>query len=147
MPDVDAEVMATVRAAVQAIVPSVDGFPGAAEAGVERHVVHSLELFVPGFAQLLVTLLNAYAIDVRAGAAFTELSVEERGRVLRAMSAEDSPDLQDIVDALLVFAYGGHYSEWSGLDRSTGRLDPPRAWEQVGYLGPVEGHARYRQGV
>src|SRR6185437_14468584 len=100
MPDVDADVMATVRAAVEAIVPPVDGFPGAAETGVERHVVHSLELFVPGFAQLLVTLLDAYAVDVRAGVTFTELTVEERGRVLRLMSAEDSPDLQDIVDAL-----------------------------------------------
>ena len=107
----DAATIGVIRAAVDAIVPSVDGEPGAAALGVERHVVDSLEAFIPGFVDLLASLLNAYAADVRADASFTDLDVEDRQRVLRAMSLEENPDMQDVVDGLMVFTYGGVYSE------------------------------------
>jgi hypothetical protein len=143
MPD-DATVE-VIRAAVDAIVPSVDGEPGGADLGVERHVVESIEAFIPGFVELLASLLNAYAADVRAGASFGQLSIEDRQRVLRAMSLEENPDMQDVVDGLLVFTYGGFYSEWTGRDEATGGLVRPRAWADTGYQGPVLGHPAYRE--
>jgi hypothetical protein len=137
----------TIKSAVEAIVPSVDGRPGAAELGVERHVVEAIELFLPGFVDLLVTLLDAYAADVHPGAAFTDLSLDQRREVLRAMAKEESPDMQDIVDGLMVFAYGGFYSEWTGYDRTTRRLEPPQAWVAMGFAGPSLGHPDYRVGI
>jgi hypothetical protein len=137
--------LAAIRAAVEAIVPAVDGRPGAVDLGVERHVAQSLEGYVPGFADLLGTLLDAYATDVRAGTAFVDLTLDERGQVLRLMSAEDSGDLRDLVDALLVFTYGGMYSEWTGFDPATGALEPPAVWADMGFAGPVAGHADYRK--
>lgn len=136
--------LAAIRAAVEAIVPSVDGRPGAADLGVERHVARSLEGYLPGFADLLGTLLDAYATDVRAGTAFVELTLDERTAVLRLMCAEESSDLRDLVDALLVFTYGGMYSEWTGFDPATGGLTPPAVWADMGYAGPVDGHPDYR---
>jgi hypothetical protein len=140
----DEGVIRTIRAAVEAIVPSVDGRPGGVDLGVERHVVRSIELYVPGFADLLATLLDAYAADVRRETAFADLEPEERREVLRFMSLEEAPDLQDCVDGLLVFTYGGMYSEWTGHDRATGRLTHPRAWADLGYGGPSEGRPGYR---
>ncbi len=134
-----------VRAAVEAIVPSVDGWPGAAELGVERHVVDSIEQFLPGFVDLLATLLDAYAADVRAGVGFAGLDLNERREVFRAMSTEDSADMRDIIDGLLVFTYGGMYSEWTSYDRGTGRLERPAAWDRLGYGGPSDGNPEYRQ--
>jgi hypothetical protein len=141
----DQGTVATIRAAVDAIVPPVDGEPGAADLGVHEHVVESIELFVPGFVELLATLLDAYASDVRPGAPFTELSLQERQRVIRAMSNEDNADMRDVVDGLMVFTYGGFYSEWTGRDRSTGDVAAPRAWADLGYHGPVLGHPVYRE--
>jgi len=141
----DEETVSVIRAAVDAIVPSVDGEPGAAELRVHEHVVESIELFLPGFVELLATLLNAYAPDVRPGAAFSVLTVEERQRVLRSMSNEENADMQDVVDGLMVFTYGGFYSEWTGRDRATGEVIPPRAWRDVGFHGAVLGHPVYRE--
>src|SRR5207248_3351934 len=141
----DEATIGIVRAAVDAIVPSVDGEPGAAALGVDRHVVESIEAFIPGFVDLLASLLTAYAAEVRPGASFTDLDVEERHRVLRAMSLEENPDMQDVVDGLLVFTYGGFYSEWTGRDDAPGALTPPRAWADTGYHGPVLGHPLYRE--
>jgi hypothetical protein len=145
MPDEAA--LGTIRAAVDTIIPGMDGRPGAAELDVSRHVAESIELFLPGFADLLVTLLDAYAADVRPGATFTELTHRERGEVLRAMSKEESPDMQDIVDGLLVFTYGGFYSEWTGYDRQSRALSPPAAWTHMGHRGPSLGHPEYREGI
>jgi hypothetical protein len=133
-----------VRAAVEAIVPASGDCPGGAELDVHLHVVAALDRFLPGFVDLAATVLDAYATDVRAGAAFTELIPEERTHVLRAMSLEEGADIRDIVDGLLVFAYGGMYSEWTGYDRDTGTLHPPRAWAALGFHGPSEGHPDYR---
>lgn len=139
--------MTTIRAAVDAIIPSVDERAGAAELDVSRHVAEAIELFLPGFVDLLVTLLDAYAADVRPGTVFTGLSHDERGQVLRAMAKEESPDMQDIVDGLMVFTYGGFYSEWTGYDRQSRALVPPAAWAGMGYQGPSSGHPEYREGV
>lgn len=139
--------MTTIRAAVDAIIPSVDERAGAAELDVSRHVAEAIELFLPGFVDLLVTLLDAYAADVRPGTVFTGLNHDERGQVLRAMAKEESPDMQDIVDGLMAFTYGGFYSEWTGYDRQSRALVPPAAWAGMGYQGPSSGHPEYREGV
>ena len=136
MPD-EASV-ATLRAAVEAIVPGASGLD------VHEHVAHSVELATPGFLDLIAILLDAFATDVRAGATFVELSLAERGEVLRLMSNGETQDLRDAVDALLVFTYGGVYSEWTGYDRSTNTLAPPAAWAALGYHGPVDGVPEYR---
>jgi hypothetical protein len=136
-----------VRAAVEAIVPEAGDRPGGAELNVHLHVVDALDRFLPGFVDLAATLLDAYAVDVRPGASFIELRPEERLEVIRAMSLEDNADMRDVVDGLLLFTYGGMYSEWTGYDRETGRLDEPRVWEAVGYHGPSDGHPAYREGT
>ena len=135
----------TIRAAVEAIVPSVDGRPGGADLHVERHVVASVELLVPGYADLLATLLDAFAADVRSGARFVDLDPDERRQVLRSMSSEDAGDIRDAVDALLVFAYGGMYSEWTGYHREARTLSPPEVWTAMGYGGPSDGHPEFRE--
>jgi len=129
--------IATLRAAVEAIVP------GSAELRVHEHVAHAVELATPGFVDLIAILLDAFATDVRAGATFAELSLPERGEVLRLMSNGETQDLRDAVDALLVFTYGGMYSEWTGYDRGTGTLTPPDVWATLGYHGPADGVADY----
>ncbi len=134
---------AAIRAAVDTIAPAVDGRPGALDVGADRHVVALIDQAVPGFVDLIGFLLDAYATDVRDGAAFVDLSQEERGRVLRLLAAEEGQDARDICDALFVFTIGAMFSEWSGYDRSTGRLDPPATWAAVGYHGPVDGVADY----
>ena len=145
MPDEAA--LATIKAAVEVIVPPSDGRAGAADLGVERHVVEAIEQFLPGFVDLLATLLDAFAADVRPGVAFRELNAGERTEVLRAMSREESPDMQDIVDGLMVFTYGGFYSEWTGYDKGSKTLRPPDAWSRMGYRGPSLGVPEYREGI
>ena len=83
----DESALATLRAAIEAVAPTVDGQPGAVESGVEHHVVEQIEMYLPGFTEMLAALLDAYAMDVRAGAAFAELSPEERGEVFRLMAS------------------------------------------------------------
>jgi hypothetical protein len=130
--------IATLSAAVEAIVP------GSAELRVHDHVAHAVELATPGFVDLIAILLDAFATDVRAGATFAELSLPERGEVLRLMTNGETQDLRDAVDALLVFTYGGMYSEWTGYDRAMKSLTPPAVWAALGYHGPVDGVADYR---
>jgi hypothetical protein len=134
-----------IRAAVDTIVPPAEGMPGALAMGVDRHVIDLIEQSFPGFVDLIAALLNAYAADV--GAPFAELTPEDRSKVLRAMSADESQDIRDAVDALIVFTSGGTYSEWSGYERSSGKLAPPPTWTHVGFHGPSLGHADYREGV
>ena len=136
-----------IRAAVDTIVPPAEGMPGALAMGVDRHVIDLIEQSFPGFVDLIAALLNAYAMDVKDGSPFAELSADERSTVLRTMSTDESQDIRDAVDALIVFTSGGTYSEWSGYERSSGKLAPPPTWTHVGFHGPSLGHADYREGV
>ncbi|MGH2784285.1 MAG: gluconate 2-dehydrogenase subunit 3 family protein [Actinomycetota bacterium] len=134
-----------IRAAVDTIVPPAAGLPGALAMGVDRHVVDLIEQSFPGFVDLIAALLNAYAMEVGDGAPFAELANEDRSTVLRKMSTDESQDIRDAVDALIVFTSGGSYSEWSGYDRATGELKPPPTWTHTGFHGPSMGHADYRE--
>lgn len=136
-----------IRAAVEAIGPPVDGRLGALDVGADRHVIQAIDQALPGFVDMIGLLLDAFAHDVRAGAAMADLSLEERGRVLRLLAREEGQDAKDVVDALFVFTYGAMYSEWSGYDRATGRLRPPATWSSAGYHGPVDGIPEYRTDV
>jgi hypothetical protein len=134
-----------IRAAVGAIIPATGATPGAAELRVHEHVVEALDRFLPGFVDLAATLLDAYAVDVRTGASFIDLTPEERTNVLRAMSLEENADMRDIIEGLLAFAYGGMYSEWTGYEKETRELRVPAAWEVMGFHGPSDGHPDYRE--
>jgi len=134
-----------IRAVVEAIAPATDGRPGAADLGVHRHVADSIDAAFPGFVDMLAMLLDAYGGEVRAGARFAGLTLQERGQVVRSMAREETQDMQELVGALFLFTYGGVYSEWTGYDRTTGRLDPPAVWEELGYRGPVAGNPGYRE--
>lgn len=142
MPDPSS--LETLRAACDAIAPETDAMPGALAARADEHIATLLEMNLPGSVDMLAALLNAYAMEVRDGAAFVDLSVDERGRVFRAMSTDESQEIIDVVDALLVFTFGGTYSEWSGYDRATGELTAPPSWAAAGFHGPVLGHPDYR---
>lgn len=136
-----------IRAAVEAIIPRTGDRPGGAELRVHAHVAEALDRFLPGFVDLAATLLDAYAVDVREGASFTDLTLEERTEVLRAMSLEENADMRDIIEGLLAFSYGGMYSEWTGYDRDAGELRAPAAWEAMGFHGPSSGHPVFRENV
>jgi hypothetical protein len=138
MPDQAA--LDAIKAVVETIAPRTEFGPGAAEMDVHRHVAESIDTALPGFVAMLVMLLDAYAADVRAGASFAELSLEERGRVLRTMAGEQTQDMKEIVGALFLFTYGGMFSEWSGYDRATRSLTAPWTWEAVRFRGPVDGN-------
>ena len=135
----------TIRAAVDTITPATAGFPGALALGADRHVIDMLELGLPGITDMFAALLDAYAGEVRGGASFVALTPDERSAVLRAMSTDDSQDIRDAVDALIVFGNGASFSEWSGYDRATGDLRAPKTWSYVGFHGPVYGHPDYRE--
>ncbi len=141
----DPATLATIRAAVDTILPRTELMPGAVDLEVEDHVVALVEQGLPGAIDMIVALLDAYANDVRAGAAFAELSLEERDAVLRAMSTDESQDIRDVVDGLIVFTLGGAFSEWSGFDRASGKLNPPPSWSVVGFHGPAHAHPDYRE--
>jgi hypothetical protein len=143
VPDDDS--IEALRAAVEAIVPALDGRPGGAELGVEQHVAQAIEQAFPGFVDLIAILLDAFARDVRPGATFVQLTLEERGEVFRLMTNGETQDLRDAMDAVLVFTYGGMYSEWTGYRRATRELRPPAVWQRLGYHGPIQGVADYRQ--
>lgn len=137
----DAGSIATIRSAVETILPASADRPAAADLDVHRHVVDLIEMALPGFVDLIAALLNAYA----GGAPFSGLTADERSAVLRAMCTDESQDVRDAVDALLVFTYGGMHSEWTGYDRASGNLRAPAVWAEMGYGGPVRGHPDYRE--
>jgi len=146
-PDDDRPGASAIRALVETIAPPYDGRPGGLEMGADRHVIELLDLALPGFVDMIGMLLDAYAADVREGATLTELTIEERGQVIRAMAAEEAQDPRDVLDAVFVFTLGAMYSEWSGYDRATRTLHPPATWDRVGYHGPVDGVQAYRDGI
>jgi len=129
---------------VEVLTPTTADGPGGAELDVHRHVADSIDAALPGFLDMLVMLLDAYAGDVRAGASFATLEPDERDRAMKAMAVEESQDMRELVGALFLFTFGGLYSEWTGYDRATGQLTPPWTWEALRYRGPVRGNPGYR---
>jgi Gluconate 2-dehydrogenase subunit 3 len=141
----EASSLRAVRAVVETLVPRTPSGPGAADLGVERHVAEAIEALFPGFVDMVAMLLDAYAADVRPGAAFADLDETERSGVIRAMALEPGQDIRELVGALMLFTFGGMYSEWTGYDRATGRLEAPAVWGSMGFSGPSRGHPDYRE--
>lgn len=132
-----------IRAAVEAILPGDGDLPSAAALNVHHHVAALADGYLDGFADMIASLLNAYAAE-QGAESFPRLDHAGRIAVLRAMASEESADLRDAADAVFVFAYGGMYSEWTGFDREARALRAPAAWARVGYHGPVPGHPDFR---
>ena len=136
----DPSTLETLRAAVETIAPATEGMPGAVDVGSHEHVADMLDIGLPGITVMIAALLDAYAADVKAGTPFKDLSIEDRSRVVRTMSTDESQDIRDAIDAIIVFGCGGLFSEWSGYDRASRALKAPAAWGAVGFHGPVHGH-------
>lgn len=137
---------ATIRAAVEAILPPDEEFPGAAALGVGRHVVEAMEMALPGSADLAARLLDGFAGEV--GARFADLDPAGRSRILRAMCTDEGAEVREIAESILLFTLGGTYSEWTGFDRTARELHtPPAVWSEIGYHGPVVAHPDYRDGL
>lgn len=141
------ESLDVIRAVVDTIAPATGDLPGGVAVGSQDHVAAMVDLSFPGYVDMLAMLVNAYAAEVRAGSTFVELSPEERIRVVKAMATDESQDIRDAIDGITVFSLGGTFSEWSGYDRSTRSLTPPKAWATVWFHGPVDGHPDYRKDV
>jgi len=137
----DPESAATVREVVDTILPSDEGRTGGLAVGADEHAVQQLDLFLPGFPDMAAALLNAYATGVKPGATFNELSTEERIQVFRDMSTDEAQDIREALDAIVLFAAGGTYSE------AGGKGDRPATWDDVGYPGPSDGYPEYREGI
>jgi hypothetical protein len=134
----------TIRAAVEAVLPPVGDRPGGADLGVHEHVIEQVEMALPGFVGLMAALLDATAMEL-SQAPFAGLGVAERLEVIRALSSDEAQDVREAADVLLIFAYGGMYSEWTGYDRAAGELRPPAVWDDLGFHGPSLGHPGYRE--
>jgi hypothetical protein len=141
----DPDTLATLRAAVETVAPPTEGMPGATELKSHEHVADMMEIGLPGITVMIAALLDAYAADVKPGTPFKDLSIEERGLVVRAMSSDESQDIRDAIDAVIVFGCGGMFSEWSGYDRASRALKVPATWAAVGFHGPVHGHPDYKK--
>jgi hypothetical protein len=143
----DPDTLETLRAAVETVAPATEGLAGATDLNSHEHVADMMEIGLPGITVMIAALLDAYAADVKPGTPFKDLSIEERGRVVRAMSTDESQDIRDAIDAIIVFGCGGMFSEWSGYDRASRSLNAPATWAAVGFHGPVHGHPNYREGA
>jgi hypothetical protein len=141
----DPDTLATLRAAVETVAPATEGMPGATDLNSHEHVADMMEIGLPGITVMIAALLDAYAADVKPGTPFKDLSSEERDRVVRAMSVDESQDIRDAIDAIIVFGCGGMFSEWSGYDRASRALKAPVTWAAVGFHGPVHGHPDYKK--
>ena len=141
----DPDTLETLRAAVETVAPSTEAMPGATDLDSHQHVADMMEIGLPVITVMIAALLDAYAADVKPGTPFKDLSIEDRNRVVRAMSVDESQDIRDAIDAIIVFGCGGMFSEWSGYDRATRALKAPVTWAALGFHGPVHGHPDYKK--
>ncbi len=109
-----ARARATLRAAMDGVVPAADGMPAASEAGVAAY----LEAVASRDAAVRRSLVRAAsALDARAGGrGFAPLESPERIRVLAALEEEAAPDFESLRDLV----YEGYYTR-------------PAVWERLGF--------------
>lgn len=129
------ELSRTLDALAEAVLPSM-----ALDAGAPGALSEVLARMGEEVASGVGLVLDGYADGFRSGAAFADLSVDERGAVLRAIAASDDPNLQQLVRLSVSLVAAAVYGERSGLDadgRLTGR---PASWDRIGYPGPSTGY-------
>jgi hypothetical protein len=120
----------TLRALVETVLPGSpdDPTPGAVQAGADRLLADVLSRIGADAADGVVGALDGFAGTVREGAAFCDLSPDERSRVLEVLAREQDPLVQGLVRLVFSISVAATYGQWEG------------AWEHVGYPGPS---ARY----
>jgi gluconate 2-dehydrogenase gamma chain len=132
----DPAVEATIRAAVERIIPSDDGLPGAREAGTYDFVAD--EAISRGAAGLQALAARAALLDQaaaaadpeRPGARFVDLSPDQQDAVLLALETEGSAALGWLVELTMEGFYGDprHGGNRAGV-----------SWEMIGFPGPTGG--------
>jgi len=130
------------RALAETVVPGPPHDPsfGAAEIQAEGFIAHYLESVIPGLSEGVATILDGMATELRSGAAFPDLTLEERGAVLRKLCEHEVQDLRELGDLLLALSLASVYGEWSGLDENGELSRLPLGWELTGWPGPAEGY-------
>lgn len=130
-------VLATITAAVERIIPSDDGLPGAREAGTINFVVGELEdapAKVAALVELALTLDEAAQAAGSAAPAgpgiFAGLSGEQQDAILLTVETDGSPALAWLVEATMEGFYGDprHGGNANGV-----------SWEALGFPGPTGG--------
>ncbi len=135
-PEVAPGVLATIAAAVERIIPSDDGLPGAREAGTIRFVLD--EAAGRGEAGLKALAARAAVLDQAAastdpggpGITFAALSAEQQDAVLLELEAAGSPALGWLVETTMEGFYG---------DPRHGGNSGGVSWEMIGFPGPTGG--------
>lgn len=131
-------VLATITAAVERIIPSDDGLPGAREAGTINFVVGELEGAagpVTAMVELALLLDEAAAADHPEGASvgpgsFATLSGEEQDAILLTVETDGSAALAWLVETTMEGFYG---------DPRHGGNDGGASWQAIGFPGPTGG--------
>lgn len=128
-------VVAAITAAVERIIPSDDGLPGAREAGTINFVLGELGDAPPRVASIieLALTLDAAAVTadpLRPGCAFAALSGEQQDTILLTLETEGSPELSWLVETTMEGFYGDprHGGNANGV-----------GWEAIGFPGPTGG--------
>src|SRR6266545_3059541 len=113
----------TLRALAETVVPGPphDASFGGAEIEAERFIAHYLEAVIPGLSEGVATILDGLATELRPETSFVDLSLEDRGSVLRRLTEHEVQDLRELGDLLMALSLAAVYGEWSGLD-SDGEL-------------------------
>ena len=135
-PEVAPEVIATIAAAVERIIPSDDGLPGAREAGTIQFVLD--EAAGRGPAGLRALAVRAAVLDqaavgadpARPGATFAALSPELQDAILLELEVAGSPALAWLVETTMEGFYGD--------PRHGGNADAV-SWQMIGFPGPTGG--------
>jgi hypothetical protein len=132
----------TLRALAETVVPGPphDDTLGAAEIQAEGFIAHYLESVIPGLSEGVTTILDGMATETREGAAFAQLSLEERAAVLRRLCEHEMQDLRELGDLLLALSLASVYGEWSGLDANGELTRAPLGWELTRWPGPADGY-------
>lgn len=138
----------TLRALAETLVPGPphDATLGAPDIEAERFVAHYLEVVIPGLSEGVATILDGLAAEVRGGAPFADLSLDERAAVLERLSAHEVADLRELADLLMSLAIAAVYGEWSGQDESGRLVDRPLGWDLTGWPGPSDGYPALMRG-
>jgi gluconate 2-dehydrogenase gamma chain len=134
--EVPPRVLATIAAAVERIIPSDDGLPGAREAGTIRFVVD--EAAGRGAVGLTALAARAAVLDQaastahpgRPGITFAALTAEQQDAVLLDLEAEGSRALAWLVETTREGFYG---------DPRHGGNQAAVSWELIGFPGPTGG--------
>jgi hypothetical protein len=134
----------TLRALAETVVPGPphDDTLGAADINAEGFVGHYLESVIPGLSEGVATILDGMAIELREGAAFVDLSIDERTTVLQRLTQHEVQDLRELGDLLLALSMASVYGEWSGLDENGELTRAPLGWELTRWPGPADGYTK-----